>query len=426
MSIKPRSSTASLILAWLVCLLAASFYCYEYLLRIEPSVMLPELRTYFSMTASGIGILSAMYYYAYTPLQILVGSFTDYFGPKQTLIVAISLCALGVFLFGSSAFLWVAGLGRLFIGIGSAFAFVGVLKLADITLPKRHFPIFVGFTTSLGMLGAMFGDIGMSHAVMVFGWHKVIVFSAWVGVALLPLFILFVKEKKRQAVYHHAKPALRDFVRSFFVVVRKRQLLLAGLVGCILYLSLTVFAEMWGIGFLKAIRTEPRNQLVFANAMVFCGWLFGGPLHGWLSEKLGNRKSILFFGAIVALISFSAILVWPHMPYDLLVFCLFLFGLSSSAEILCFAIGKSTVPEQLTATAMGAVNFFIMLGGMVLQPLVGILLDHFWSGQLSHGARVYSASDYIHAFWMVPAALVIAAVLSLFLRRMNANPNLKS
>ena len=87
-------------LAWLICGLAAFFYCYEYLLRIQQSVMIPELMVDFHVTAKDIGFLSAMYYYLYTPLQLVVAFLTDYYGSRKILLVALSSCVLGTALFG--------------------------------------------------------------------------------------------------------------------------------------------------------------------------------------------------------------------------------------------------------------------------------------------------------------------------------------
>jgi hypothetical protein len=54
-------------LGWFICGLGAIYYCYEYLLRVTPSVMEDPLRAHFHLTATGFGFLSAFYYYAYVP-----------------------------------------------------------------------------------------------------------------------------------------------------------------------------------------------------------------------------------------------------------------------------------------------------------------------------------------------------------------------
>src|SRR5437899_1255372 len=110
--------------AWLICALGALYYSYEYLLRISPSVMELPLRHHFNLSATGFGLLSAFYYYAYVPLQIPVGILLDRYGPRILLTFACFICVLGTFLFAGTQVFWIAASGRFLVGFGSAFAFV--------------------------------------------------------------------------------------------------------------------------------------------------------------------------------------------------------------------------------------------------------------------------------------------------------------
>ena len=127
------------ILPWLIVAVAATFYAYEYFLRILPSVMVTDLMQSFGVSAAVIGNLAAFYYYAYTPMQLPVGVMMDHYGPRRLLTFACLCCAMGSFLFAQPNHIFMAQVGRLLVGFGSAFAFVGVLKLATLWLPQNHF-----------------------------------------------------------------------------------------------------------------------------------------------------------------------------------------------------------------------------------------------------------------------------------------------
>ena len=146
--IEKKNSSGNGYLSFIIVSLAGLFYCYEYLLRISPSVMVQQLMSYYGITATGIGLLSATYYYAYTPLQLFVGLFTDYLGAKKVLSMAILSCAVGCILFAATHFLSVAFIGRFLIGFGSAFAYVGALTLANSLLSKKYFSYYAGVITS--------------------------------------------------------------------------------------------------------------------------------------------------------------------------------------------------------------------------------------------------------------------------------------
>ena len=87
---------------WFLFGLVALFYCYEYLLRIAPSVMSTELMQYYSLNATAFGNLFAVYYYIYTPMQIPVGLMLDRYGSRFLLTFATLICAIGTFVFSAS------------------------------------------------------------------------------------------------------------------------------------------------------------------------------------------------------------------------------------------------------------------------------------------------------------------------------------
>src|SRR5262245_9308234 len=124
-----HAPTKSLFLPWVICGLGALFYCYEYLLRIAPSVMMVDLMQAYQINATVFGNLAAFYYYAYTPVQLPVGVLMDHYGPRRLLTFACLACALGSYLFAHASYISMAQFGRFLVGFGSAFAFVGVLKL---------------------------------------------------------------------------------------------------------------------------------------------------------------------------------------------------------------------------------------------------------------------------------------------------------
>ena len=146
------------IIGWLICGLGAIFYSYEYLLRIAPSVMEPALREHFDLSATGFGLLSSIYYFAYVPMQLPVGVLLDRYGPRRLLTFACLICVIGTLLFTGTTVFWIAATGRFLVGFGSAFAFVGVLKLATIWLPENRLAMVSGMTSALGAIGAMLGD----------------------------------------------------------------------------------------------------------------------------------------------------------------------------------------------------------------------------------------------------------------------------
>ncbi len=417
---------SSLTLAWVICGLTTLFYTYEYLLRIEPGIMVRDLRLYFSLSAGGIGLLASMYYWAYTPLQLVVGLITDRFGARRVLISAIGACVLGTWIFGLTHSYFIASGARFLIGAGSAFAFVGALKLAADWLPQKYFSFFVGLCTSLGMLGAMFGETAMSYVVDHLGWHPVIMDSVWLGFILIGLFLFFVYEK--QDLIATTKKTnqvnFRDLKKSLFKIASSRTMLQAGFIGCALFLSLSLLAEQWGNVFIQKVLNSNAQNASYYVDMIFFGWFIGSPFFGFLSEKMASRKRVLLGGCILSLITIIPIILFPQQlsPVELAT-ALFLFGFFNSTEINCFSMARDCVDVRLTATAVGFINACVMVGGMIVQPLFGYLLDFFASGYQSvHSSMHYTLHQYQMALCIIPIFLVMALAMCCFMKETYSKP----
>ncbi len=402
----------SLFLAWFVCSLAALFYTYEYLLRIEPGIMVKQLRLYFEISDGGLGLLASMYYWAYTPLQLVVGLITDRFGARRILITAIMMCILGTGIFGYTHSYFVASMARFLIGIGSAFAFVGALKLAADWLPKKYFSLFVGLCTSLGMLGAMFGETVMGWIVDHLGWHPVITDSLWLGTILIGLFLFCVFDKREFSnKVEQSKPLnFKLLGHSLIRIMSSKTVLQAGFIGCALYLSLSLLAEQWGNSYVqKAMHINAESASYYID-MIFLGWFVGSPFHGYLSEKLKSRRQLLLYGCAASIIAFMPVILFPqYLSHWMLATLLFLFAFFSSCEIACFAIASDLVELRLTATAVGFMNACVMVSGMIVQPLFAYCLNLLSS---DHLIVHYSVRDYQIALLIIPLFLIVAFVLS--------------
>ena len=413
----PRIPKYATILGWLVCGLGAIFYTFEYLLRIEPSVMVPHLMGAFNVTAGALGMLTALYYYAYTPMQIVVGVLLDRYGARKIMTLAIIACTVGSYIFSTTHILEVAGVGRFLIGFGSAFAFVGVMKLAAEWLPKHHFALFAGFATSLGMAGAMAGDIGLTAAVHTIGWQKTLQIGTIIGVILIPFIWLVVSDTPKWRSEHLGrKTSYRQSFAGMWQIIKNPQMWLAGIIGCVLFLSLSLFAELWGIPFLQAVYLITPHQAAIACSMVFAGWLIGAPFNGWLSDRTKTRKMPLIIGSLCSA-GIISLIIFKLVDFSFIELCvlLFLFGGFSSTQVICFVVSRENNPTHIAATAIASTNFLVMMSGVIYQPLFGKLLDLGWDGQIHNGIRVYTSSVFQHAFLLLPASLLVGAILALFL-----------
>jgi MFS family permease len=418
----PGLTRKAIFISWMICSLGALFYCYEYLLRISPSVMTQELMRFYHLTGAEYGNLSgSFYYYSYVVMQIIVGLLMDRYGPRRLLTFACALCAVGAYLFACSDQIGIAMLGRFLIGLGSSFAFVGAAKVATIWLPPERFALMSGIIFCLGMLGAMFGDIVLRYIVDSTGWQSAILGAAAVGVVITGIIWGIVRDSNpfHENHYSHHTPTVREIFSGLVLALKKPQIWLAGTIGCLLYLFLTAFAELWGPSYLEQAHGLSRVHAVNANSMVFLGCAIGSPFVGWFSDLIQSRRKPIFIFASSSLVVIAALLYIPHLSLFWVYTLLFLFGFSSSSQILMFAIGREMTPIKISGTTIGLLNMLIMMGGIIFPPIIGKVLDLFWDGTLSNGARVYSDHAFTMAMSVLPIGIILGIMLTCFMRETN-------
>lgn len=402
-----------------IVLLGALFYCYEYFLRIAPSVMQNDLMRYFHLDATLFGSLSGFYFYAYSPMQLVVGVSVDRFKLKHVLTFAILCCALGSFIFATTPnYNWAAA-GRFLQGFGSAFAFVGALKLASKWLPIWWFASFSGFCTALGFLGGASGDILLTHWVQIMGWKNLTHIFVITGVCLALIFWMVMSTgpaKKFSSVVEKNHFTIKKAVIQLYFLMKKPYMWCAGILGGLLFLPTIVFADLWGIPYLQQLHGYTLTQAGLMTSMIYFGWAIGSPLQGILSNMIGTRLRIVFWGALIAAILSLIVLYSSTISYNVLCVLFLCFGIASSVECLTFAMGRDVCTHQTTGMAMALINFLVMISGLFMQRGVGMLLDMNWNGAMQNGVRQYTTHDYQHAIVVVPISLGVAALMTLFVK----------
>ncbi len=383
-----------------------------------PSVMMEHLRGVYDLNAAALGNLSASYYYTYVPMQLLVGLWVDRFAPRYLLVLGLLSCSLGGFLFACSDNVTIAIVGRLLVGFGSAFAFIGALKLASIWLPTR-FAIVTGVVTMLGMLGGLLGDLGLTKLVALQGW-RLTCYSLALGGAAAALVIYFIL---RGACFTYSNkgyakvllPNLRDGLLGLLVLIKQPQYWVSCSIGMLMYLPISGFAESWGIQYLIQVQHMPTSLAAFAVAMLFLGYALGAPLVGWIADLYKQRQIPMTVGCTGAAIMLSIVLFVPQLKIQLIYFLMFLVGFFSSAQVLVFAICRDIAPKKLTATAVAFANMIIMLAGASVW-LMGFVINFTWHGLSFDGMRLYGSTSYQIAATVIPLGLVMAMFLTFYLR----------
>lgn len=406
--------------AWCVWATVALFYFYEFFVRVAPAVMEEELQKAFQVNATELSASMAIYYHIYAPLQLIVGILFDRYGGRFLLIPASLVVAMGCFLSIIPAdHIWMLTLGRFLIGLGSAFGFIGVIFIASVWFPMRRLALISGMTTGLGMVGAMVGEAPLSEAVDWFGWQNCLMGAGFAGLALAVLLWLVVPPsppwelERRKTNLKQSKE--QGFASGLWEILKHPQTWIIGTIGAALYLPLTIFGDLWGVQYIVSISEVKKATAAGAVSMLYIGWLFGGPISGYISDRWGKRRLPLLISCTLSTAVISTMLLLPAIPLKLVYILLLVLGLCSCSQVIVFIANMEIHPKHLRGTAAAAVNMVVMGVGGFLQMLFGFLLDRGEGRSTTEIITHYSSTSFRIAMLVIPAMMLIGLICCFFM-----------
>ena len=408
-------------LAWSVWGLGALLYLIGFYLRVAPAVITDQLMTEFAITGAALGNLSAFYFYSYVAMQIPTGMIADRWGPRRLLTAGAGVAALGTALFAFAPDIFWANMGRLLIGASVAVAFVSMLKLASHWFAPKQYALASGMALLMGVVGGVVAGVPLRFLVEAFGWRPVMGVSAALTAVLCVVTWLRVRDDPVERGYashfqgEHGSHVGTSVLRGLMEVLSYRNIWILTAVPIGFSGAVLTFAGLWGVPFLRQVHGLDPKAAAAITSLLLVAWALGGPLLGSWSERMGMRKPLYLIASGVALLGWSAIIFLP-LPLWVLVALLIPTGFASGNIIIGFAWAKESVPLRLVGTASGVCNMGPLVGGMLLQPAVGWMLDQRWNGVLAAGVRLYDATAYRAGFTLMVGAMAIAGVILIFAR----------
>lgn len=406
--------------------LGASLYLVGFFQRVAPAVMTQELMAEFSLAAAGLGNLSAFYLYGYVAMQIPTGLMVDRYGARRVLAAGAAVAAAGSFLFALAPNLYTANLGRLLIGGSVGVAWVGTLKLAAHWLPARRFALASGLALAAGMGGAVTAGVPLAAAVGAFGWRPVMLAGAIAITIICAAIWTVVRDDPTERGYRGyfmlpaAGAAQASVWRGLAEVLSYRNTWLIFFAPQGISGATIAFGGLWGVPYLVSVYGFSSARAAFYCSALMLAWALGGPVFGAFSDRLRERKPLYVIGSLCALILWSVVVLAPPSP-NVLLAVLVGAGFASGCMVTGFAYAKESVPARLAGTATGVANMGSMTGAMLLQPLIGVVLDQGWLGELTYaGARAYGAQAYRDAFLLLLGWLAISFACALATRETHA------
>lgn len=404
-------------LPWIVCFSAALFFFYEFIQGNMFSSIAPDLMRAFHVNAEQLGQLSGVYYLANVIFLFPAGILLDRISTKKIICVSLLICIFGTMLFSMAHSYWVAYLCRFLTGIGSAFCFLSCIRLASRWFPPRRLALISGLIVTMAMLGGMVAQTPLTLLVLHVGWREALIYDALLGIFFLFVIMRYVRDfpvgqQQQSKTDVDAIGIWSSLRQSYF----KLQNWLCAIYTSTLNIPVGVFGAFAGGIFLMQADHLSRTQASLVTSMIFIGTTIGGPVVGWISDRMARRRMPMIIGALISMAIVLAIIYTPQLSFSALMMLFLLLGFFTSTQVISYPTVAESNSLALTATSVSVVSIFTQGGTAFYQPLFGYLLQTAWHGQYINNVPFYSIAAYHRALLMLPAGFAIAIVAAFFVK----------
>jgi predicted MFS family arabinose efflux permease len=403
-------NTTNRISIWLAWFTVSVFYAYQYILRILPNVLMPEIMKRFHIDADIFEQFTDIYYIAYIGMHLPIGTWLDRKGPKYVIPSCIFISVAGVLplLYSDS---WVmAYIAIALIGFGSCGAILGLFKVVHLGFPENKFSRMLGIGVAIGLLGASYGSQPVSELFAIYGYERVIRYIIYIGLALA-------------VVSYFTMPQARgvrndeiDFKKDFSALWKKKKIFLIGIFAGLMIGPLEGFADAWGTSFLETVYAFNKDQATFLSSLIFLGMCVGASIISYIANKTRCYYSVIILSAFFMAGAFLLIL-FTKVNMNLLILLLFVIGLFCAYQVLAVYKSITYVKEGLVGLATATVNMIFMSFGYFFHSIIGRILQATGGGKIVDGVPIYSANSFIYGVSVIPIALILGAFGFLWMRK---------
>lgn len=390
---------------WIVCFAATLFFFFEFIQGNMFASIAANIMQDYQIQADKMAYLSSIYYLANVLFLFIAGMVLDRFSIKNTILVAMSLCVASTFLLAYSHSFYIALFCRFVTGIGSAFCFLGPVRLASHWFPPQRMALVTGAIVTVAMTGGMLAQYPLTKLVNIVGWRQAVLDVGILGFAMLVVMLFWIKERPKVAIKKEGKPiGILSAAKQAYL---NPQYLRAALFTSLMNMAIAVFGAMMGTLYLEQRLSISAEQAAMVNGMLFLGAIVGAPLMGWISDRIGLRVMPMRAGVLASLVTLLAVLYLP-VSLTMMSVLFFLLGLFTSAQVISYALVAESSSPVMTATAVSVISILTQGGYLIYQNVFSRVLMNYGGMSLIDGTPVYPLEAYQQAALILPIGLFIA------------------
>ncbi|MDD2586890.1 MAG: MFS transporter [Syntrophomonadaceae bacterium] len=366
---------------YIIYLIIALAYFFVYFHRVSPSVMAPELTSAFGIGASGLGLFSSMYFWAYALGQLPAGIMADRLGTRLTIAIFVGVAGVGAVVFGLAGGFSMALVGRFLVGLGVGFVYVPAMRFLADWFKSNEFATYSGILLGIGNVGALAAAAPLVVLMGAIGWRSSMTSVGILSIVIAVLCFLIIRDKPSDVggaspAQIEGRPETKAATtfstgEAIGMTVKSWNVWTIIVLFFIWYGTIMAFQGLWASPWLMNVYGMTKAEASKLITLIPIGMIIGCPLSGVIADKILKSKfKVVVMGAV------GSIIVWIPLVFmidslsvGLISVLMFLFGYFNGHFVIMYANLKENVEPAIQGTATGFLNTFVFVGGALFQQI---------------------------------------------------------
>ena len=379
----------------------AAGYLVSYVFRTINGPLSDELIQQFSLNSAALGLLTSIYFLAFTLSAIPIGIALDAFGPRRVQTCLMTIAAVGAVVFALASNSAVLVIGRALIGVGMAGALMAGLKANALWVSPRYLPLANGGVVMSGGLGAIIATLPIGALDAAVGWRDTFLVLAAVSLTIAIAVLIFLPK-------HSIRPTLgRLHAGGFIEIIADRRFIRIAPLSASVIGSAFAIHGLWAARWLVDVNHfGPKtvlDELLAMGVGLTVGSLLIGGATSWV-YRFGMAPTKIFAMLCASFVTVQvALLTKVPLPAALLWGVL---GASGGMSVLSYSILDSIFPSEMVGRTNSVLNVLHLASAWIIQAAMGFIIAEWPVDTTGH----YPVIAYQVAF-ALPIALQVMGLI---------------
>lgn len=335
--------------------------------------VMPNIAKEFGLSNAQLGLINSVFFIAYAIAQIPSGTLGDKFGRRILLVPGFILFGLLTGITGLATSFGLFLILRFITGLGEGTYYGPCYAVATDNIPKKYLSMGTAIINSGMALGISLGYMSSSYFTLELGMSWKTPFFLMTIPTILVAFLIWRVLRPRAELVDNSGKNKQEKINIFEQLKNRNVLAILFMGFCSLFGFFVIIT--WLPQYLQTERGFHGNEVGFISSLIPWSSIPAAILFGFLSDKLGRRKPLVFLLVPIAALSIYAVAFIENKT--VLMIALIIYGLSGKLALdpILLSFLANNVSRKAYATMFSIYNFVGMLSSIIAPYIAGYLVD---------------------------------------------------